>query len=80
VRILRELQGVMGTVKAELGLLVSWSGFNNKVLQEAKNEFFSIRLWNANDIIENIFKYYQNFSEEFKADFPLKHLWMLVEE
>ena len=79
VKILRELQGVMRKVKAELGLLVSWSGFNNKVLSEAKEEFFFIRLWTADDILENIFKYYDRFSDEFKAELPLKHFWRLVD-
>jgi len=80
VKILRELQGVMRKVNSDLGLLVSWSGFNNKVLSEAKEEFFFIRLWSANDIIDNIFKFYDKFSDEMKADLPLKRFWMLVEE
>lgn len=80
VKILRELQGVMRKVKAELGLLVSWSGFNSKVLSEAKDEFFFIRLWTADDILENIFKHYDKFSDEFKADLPLKRFWLYVEE
>lgn len=80
VKILRELQGVMRKVKAELGLLVSWSGFNNKVLSEAKEEFFFIRLWTADDILENIFKYYDKFSDEFKAELPLKRFWRLVDD
>jgi restriction system protein len=80
VKILRELQGVMRKVKAELGLLVSWSGFNSKVLSEAKEEFFFIRLWTADDILENIFKYYDKFSDEFKAELPLKRFWLLVDD
>lgn len=80
VKILRELQGVMRKVKAELGLLVSWSGFNNKVLSEAKEEFFFIRLWTADDILENIFKYYDKFSDEFKTELPLKRFWLLVDD
>ncbi len=80
VKILRELQGVMRKVKAELGLLVSWSGFNSKVLSEAKEEFFFIRLWTADDILENIFKYYDKFSDDFKAELPLKRFWLLVDE
>jgi restriction system protein len=80
VKTLRELQGVMQNVKAELGLLVSWSGFNNKVLSEAREKFFFIRLWSANDILENIFKYYDKFPDELKAEMPIKRFWMLVEE
>lgn len=80
VKVLRELQGVMRKVKAELGLLVSWSGFNTKVLAEAREEFFFIRLWNADDILENIFKHYDKFSDDFKAELPLKRFWLLVDE
>lgn len=80
VKTLRELQGVMRKVKSELGLLVSWSGFNNKVFSEAKEEFFFIRLWTADDILDNIFKYYDRFSDEFKTELPLKRFWRLVDE
>ena len=80
VKILRELQGVMRKVKAELGLLVSWSGFNSKVISEAKEEFFFIRLWSADDILDNIFKNYDKFSDDFKAELPLKRFWLLVDE
>lgn len=61
VRVLRELRGVMSQVKAEQCLLVSWSGFNNNVLKEAKNEFFIIRLWDSKDLLNAIFKYYEKF-------------------
>jgi restriction system protein len=80
IKILRELQGVMRKVKAELGLLVSWSGFNSNVLSESKEEFFFIRLWTADDILENIFKHYDKFSDEFKAELPLKRFWLLVDD
>lgn len=80
VKILRELLGVMGKVKSEFGLLVSWSGFNTKVLSEAKDQFLFIRLWTADDILDNIFKYYDNFSDEFKAELRLKRFWILVDE
>jgi len=70
----------MRKVKAELGLLVSWSGFNSKVLSEANEEFFFIRLWTADDILENIFKYYDKFSDEFKAELPLKRFWLFVDD
>lgn len=80
VRILRELRGVMSKVKAEQGLLVAWGGFNNKVLQEARDEFFAIRLWDSGDLLEAIFKYYDKFSDELKAELPLKRIWALVSE
>ena len=45
VRILRELKGVMQNVTATQGLLVAWGGFTKDAIQEAKNLFFSVRLW-----------------------------------
>lgn len=80
VKTLRELQGVMRRVKAEVGLLVSWGGFNNKAIAEAKEDFFFIRLWTADDVLENIFRYYDKFSDELKTQLPLKRFWGVVEE
>jgi len=80
VKTLRELQGVMRRVKADVALLVSWNGFQANVQKEARDEFFSIRLWSANDVVENIFRYYDKFSDELKAEMPLKRIWVLVEE
>lgn len=79
IKTFRELQGVMRKVKAEQGLIVSWSGFNKKVTSEAKDDFFYIRLWGANELIDNIFKYYDKFSDELKTELPLKRFWCLVE-
>ena len=80
VKVLRELQGVMSKVRAEQGLLVSWGGFNNKAIQEARDAFFSIRLWDSGDLLEAIFKYYERFNDELKAELPLKRIWGLVPE
>lgn len=80
VKIYRELVGVMSKVKADFGLLVSWSGFNPNLLKEAKPDFFKVRLWSANDLVEEIFKHYDKFSDEFKAELPLKKIWTLVQE
>lgn len=80
VKILRELQGVMSKVRAEQGLLVSWGGFNNKAIQEARDAFFSIRLWDSGDLLEAIFKHYEHFDDELKAELPLKRIWGLVSE
>lgn len=80
VKILRELQGVMSKVRADQGLLISWGGFTNSALQEARDAFFSIRLWDQGDIIEEIFRHYDKFDDELKAELPLKRIWSLVVE
>lgn len=80
VRVLRELQGVMSKFRAEQGLLVAWGGFNNSCVREARDAFFSIRLWDQGNLLEAIFKYYDRFDDELKAELPLKKIWALVKE
>ncbi|MEM4213109.1 MAG: restriction endonuclease [Thermoplasmatales archaeon] len=80
VKVLRELQGVMSNVGAKQGLLVSWGGFTSKALQEARDVFFNIRLWDQGKLIEEILKYYERFDDELKAELPLKRIWTLVVE
>lgn len=80
VRILRELQGVMSKVKAGSGLLVSWGGFTSSAKKEASDAFFSIRLWDQGDLLKEIFKDYERFGDELKAELPLKRMWGLVVE
>ncbi len=78
VKTIRELRGVMSKVKAEQGLFVAWNGFNRNALREARDEFFVIRLWDSGDLIQAIFRYYDKFAEELKAELPLKRVWGLV--
>jgi restriction system protein len=80
VKVLRELQGVVSKVRASQGLLVSWGGFTTQSLQEARDAFFSIRLWDQGALLDEIFKYYERFDDELKAELPLKRIWGLVIE
>ena len=77
---LDQLRGVMNKVGAEYGLLVSWSGFKNSVEQERGNQFFKIRLWDANDVIDELFENYDKLSAELQAEIPLKRIWMLSDD
>ena len=80
VRVLRELQGVMRRTKAEHGLLVSWGGFKQSVLKEARDDHFYIRLWSQQDVLEQIYRHYDKLSEEWRARVPLRRIWALVSE
>ncbi len=80
VRIVRELEGVVKTFKADYGLLVAWGGINIKADQEMSRSFFSIRLWDQDKIVEEIMKNYEKFDDSIKAELPLKKIWTLVEE
>ena len=70
----------MATFKAEQGLLVCWGGFNTAVVREARLSFFSVRLWDAADLVAAILRNYERLSKELQTELPLKRLWALVLE
>ena len=78
--VLDQLAGVMTKVGAEYGLLVSWNGFNSAAEKERGNQFFRIRMWNSDDVIDEILSNYDKLSEETRNLIPLKRIWMLSDE
>jgi restriction system protein len=80
VTVLRGLQGVLQNFHAEQGLLVCWGGFKSSVLDEARQSFFTIRLWNSGELLRMILKNHDKFPGDLKAELPLKRIWALVLE
>lgn len=80
VNVLRELQGVMQTFKADHGLLVSWGGFARPAEQEARAMHFNIRLWGSEQLLEAVLENYELLSSDVRSSLPLKRLWALVPE
>ena len=80
VTIYRTLQGTMQTFKAEQGLLVCWGGFNQPVSRESRQSHFVVRLWDSGDLVEAIYRNYEQLPAEIQAELPLKQVWMLVPE
>ncbi|MEE2764904.1 MAG: restriction endonuclease [Candidatus Neomarinimicrobiota bacterium] len=67
--------GTMNQVGANYGLLVSWGGFKSNVEQERSNEFFTVRLWNQNDLIDQVLEHYEELDNYIKGEIPLKSFW-----
>lgn len=80
INVLRSLSGLVKDFGATQGLLVSWAGFNREVIAEARRKFFSIRLWDSDDVLSMIFKYYDKLPDALQAELPLKRLWALTLE
>jgi restriction system protein len=80
VTVLRGLQGVLQNFQAHQGLLVCWGGFKTSVIQEARQSFFTIRLWDSGDLLQAIVKSYDKFAPDLQAELPLKRVWALVLE
>jgi restriction system protein len=74
----RALRGVMEDFRAEQGLLVAWGGFKGKVREEARHAHFSIRLWDADELLNELFAVYEQLPGDLRSGLPLKRTWTLV--
>lgn len=75
---LDQLIGVMQNFSADQGLLVSWGGFKSSVDREIPNQFFRVRLWDQESIINELLRHYDKLDEDIKAEIPLKRIWTLT--
>ncbi|MFL5386815.1 MAG: restriction endonuclease [Longimicrobiaceae bacterium] len=80
VRVVRELRGVMSQLKADHGLLVSWSGFTPHARKEARQVYFQLRLWDGDDVLGALFEHYDRLPEDIRVELPLQRLWILLPE
>lgn len=78
--VLDQLRGVMENFNAERGLLVSWGGFKQSVDRERAAQFFRVRLWDRDDLLENLFKVYDRLPESIRTEIPLKRTWVMVKD
>ena len=80
VKVLRELQGVMKGFGAEQGLLIAWGGFKRTVIDEARRQYFAIRLWDSGALVEELMNSYDRLPGDIRAELPLKRVWVVVPE
>ena len=59
-------------------VLVAWGGFKGTLRAEAKASTFSVRLWDAGDLVEALFDVYPRLPDELRSRLPLQHVWALV--
>ncbi|HEU5048410.1 MAG TPA: restriction endonuclease [Rickettsiales bacterium] len=76
---LDQLIGAMQKVNATHGLLVAWGGFKQSLEKERARQFFIVRLWDQNDLIQQIQQHYDKLEDEIKAELPLKRIWMIAD-
>ena len=78
VKVVRELQGVMKQFGADHGLVVAWGGFKGSVVREMARQFFEIRLWTGDDLVEQVLEHYDALPADLRADLPLKRIWTVT--
>lgn len=75
-----QLQGTMKNFEATHGLIVSWGGFTSAAVKEGRRLFFSVKMWDADDLIEQLIENYDRLSDEIKSEIPMKRIWTLLPE
>ena len=76
--VLDQLVGAMQHVSADQGLFVCWGGFKPTVKRELPRLFFSVRLWDQNDLIDQFLAVYDKLDDDLRAEIPLKHIWTVA--
>jgi restriction system protein len=77
---LNQLIGSMQNVQADQGLLVAWGGFKSSVDREVATQFFRVRLWDQDALIEQLLEHYERLDEDVRAELPLKRVWMIASQ
>ncbi|MBX9987165.1 restriction endonuclease [Priestia aryabhattai] len=80
IDVVNSLLGVVASHGASYGLIVSMGGFTQDARKKAREQFFKVRLWDSNDLINATLRNYTKLSDEIQASLPLKQVWMLVDE
>lgn len=75
--ILDQLIGTMQNFQAEQGLLVSWGGFKSSIDREEASQFFRVRLWDQDNLIDNFLRHYSDIDKDVANEIPLKNVWMI---
>jgi len=75
---LQSLNGCVQAAGAEHGLIVSWSGFKSTVTKETSQQYFRIRFWDREKLLEALFNVYNDLPEDLRAALPLQRIWALV--
>jgi len=73
-----QLIGTMQNVQAEQGLLVSWGGFKPTVDKETATQFFRVRLWDREALIDQLLEHYDEIDPDIRAELPLKQIWTIA--
>lgn len=76
--VLDQLIGTMQNFSAKQGLLVSWGGFKKSIEKERASQFFRVRLWSRDDLIEQLLLHYDKLDEDLRTEIPLKQIWTIA--
>lgn len=77
--VVQRLEGAIHRQNADQGLLVAWGGVTRHAHQAIRSRRFRLKLWDADEVLDRIFRNYDLLPADVQADLPLKRVWTLVE-
>jgi restriction system protein len=80
VPVLNQLMGAVKNNQADQGLLVAWGGLNKQAETLRMGQRLKVRVWTAEDVIDQLLDVYDRLPEDIRISIPLKRAWVLVEE
>jgi restriction system protein len=76
--VVQTLQGAITRFNADQALLVAWGGVNRNAEKFLETTKFTIRVWDSSELMNAIFRTYDQLPEDLRADLPLKQIWIDV--
>lgn len=77
--VLQQLNGAIHRFQADQALLVTFGGVTGPAKTYLETQYFNIRVWTIDDIIQSIYKHYPVLDNEMKARLPLKQIWIPID-
>ncbi len=77
--VLQQLNGAIHRYQADQALLVTFGGVTGPAKTYLEAQYFNIRVWTIDDIIQSIYKHYPVLDSEMKARLPLKQIWVPID-
>ncbi len=73
-----KLLGAKAKFHATHALFVAWNGFKSNVQKELAPQFFELRLWSQNELIDELLQVYDRLDGEIRSEIPLRRVWMVA--
>jgi restriction system protein len=78
--VIQQLDGAIRRFKADQALLVTFGGVTGPAKNKLETEYFNIRVWTMDDILQSIYKNYNRLPNDLRARIPMKQIWVPFHE
>lgn len=78
--VIQQLDGAIRRFKADQALLVTFGGVTGPAKNKLETEYFNIRVWTMEDILNSVYKNYNRLPNDLRAKIPMKQIWVPFSE